>query len=336
MKVIRDCSLAEYNTFGLDAKARYFVEYESVEELREWLASDMCRKEKVLHIGRGSNLLLTKDFDGVVLHSGIRFTEYTEGERGEVTARVGSGVVWDDFCGDAAERGLWGVENLSYIPGEVGASAVQNIGAYGVEVCDVIVSVEVIDRRDGGVRVIGVGECDYGYRHSRFKTEWRERYIVTAVNYRLSRVAQPRLEYAGLAALKDEGEGLTARRVREYVTEIRRTKLPDPRETGSAGSFFKNPVIERERYEMLLKSYPAMPHYAVDGGGVKVPAAWLIEQCGWKGRKVGDAQVYERQPLVIVNAGGATAQDIMTLAQRVQESVRERFGIEITPEVNYI
>lgn len=333
MKIHSDYSLLTHNTFGIDVKTRTFAEYETADELKQLIAT--CAGQRVLHIGGGSNLLFTNDFDGVVLHSAIRFMEYADRNAGTVIARIGAGVVWDDFCADAARRGLWGVENLSFIPGEVGASAVQNVGAYGVEACDVIEAVEVIDRTDCTAHTISAADCDYGYRHSRFKAEWKERYFVTAVHFRLNRTPQPRLDYAGLSTLKELPE-LTPWLVRQFVTDIRRNKLPDPKKTGSAGSFFKNPVIGKARYEALLAANPAMPHYPAPDGMVKVPAAWLIDQCGLKGHKTGGAQVYERQPLVIINAGHATAADIVSLAAFVRQKVSERFGIDIAPEVNYI
>lgn len=336
MNILQNHSLLNHNTFRIEATARYFVEYDSVDCLKQFLRSELGRTHRLLHIGGGSNLLFTTDFDGVILHSAISYIEYTHTGTDEVTARVGAGVVWDDFCADAATKGLWGIENLSFIPGEVGASAVQNIGAYGVEACDSIISVEVIDRTDCSEKTIPADQCDYGYRHSRFKTEWADRYIITAVNYRLYQTPHPHLDYAGLNTLKADDPSLTPTLIRQVVTDIRRTKLPDPAEIGSAGSFFKNPVISQTQYRSLLSAHPTMPHYPAADNKVKVPAAWLIEQSGLKGTTSGGAQVYTRQPLVIINTGTATAADIMTLAAKVQSQVSARFGITITPEVIYV
>lgn len=336
MKSYSNYSLLAHNTFGISAKANRFIEYDTVGELMDVLRSEAHRYSRILHIGSGSNLLFTSDFDGLVLYSQIKFIYYTDCGNGVFIARVGSGVVWDDFCADVAHRGLWGVENLSFIPGQVGASAVQNIGAYGVEVADVIERVEVIDRVDCSSLVIDARDCDYGYRYSRFKTEWRERFIVTAVHFRLTSFPTPKLGYAGLNDLKNNSELLSPQIIRDKVTQIRKDKLPDPAEIGSAGSFFKNPVVDVAVYNALTADFDVVPHFALPDGKVKIPAAWLIERCGLKGKTVGGAQVYCKQPLVIVNTGGASADDVVRLADLVKNSVAERFGICIEPEVNYI
>ena len=336
MTILSDFSLLHHNTFRINATARYFVEYDTIDELIAFLKSDIGRTTRLYHIGGGSNILFTKNFDGAILHSHIKNIEYSNLNNDEVIAHVSAGVVMDDFCADAATKGLWGIENLSYIPGEAGASAVQNIGAYGVEVCNSIVSVEVIDRTDFSQKTILAADCDYGYRHSRFKTEWANRYIITAVNYHLHRSPRPQLDYAGLSALNAETNTLTPQRIRQFVTDIRRTKLPDPAEIGSAGSFFKNPLITEAQYQSLLATYPTMPHYPASNGMVKIPAAWLIEQCGMKGHILGGAQVYELQPLVIINRSNATASDITVLASHIQTLIATRFSINIYPEVIYL
>ncbi len=332
MITAKNYSLLKHNTFGIDVKADFFIEYDTVEQLHAILSSDMVRNNRMLHIGAGSNLLFTGDFHGVVLHSAIRFCDVSESEGDEVIVRVGAGVVWDDFCGWMADRGLWGIENLSHIPGEVGASAVQNIGAYGVEACDAIHSVEALDVMTGEERIF----TDYGYRHSIFKTDLKDRYIVTAVSYKLTKSPRPRLEYAGLNALFSENEELTPMKIRTAIIGVRRDKLPEPSEIGSAGSFFKNPVIDSQKFNELHALYPSMPHYVLPNGEFKIPAAWFIDQCGLKGVEHGRAGVYAKQPLVLVNLGGASPDDITGLARMVQNSVRERFGVDIYPEVNYI
>lgn len=334
MFIAHNHSLLPHNTFGLDVKADTYIEYSSADELRAIISNKTLDGRRTMHIGGGSNLLFTGDFNGTVLHSAIKFINYTPTDNG-IEAHVGAGIVWDDFCLDAATRGLWGIENLSAIPGEVGASAVQNIGAYGMEACDTITAVETIDSTTGQTRTFKPEECNYGYRYSIFKEDRMRRYIVTSVHFRLSETATPKLDYAGLAALKNSA-ALTPIDVRNTIVAIRDNKLPDPRKIGSAGSFFKNPVIGKHLYEKLLIRYPQMPHYEVDSEHVKIPAAWLIEQCGLKGHRHGGAQVYERQPLVIINSHHATATDIVLLAQHVQQSVLDKFGIAISPEVNYI
>ncbi len=334
------------NTFGMKVKARCFVEYDSVADLVDVEFEELVRP--VLHIGGGSNLLFTGDFKGTVLHSKINFIEIlddqAEGAEKTVLVSVGAGVVFDDFCDWAAKEGLWGVENLSYIPGEVGASAVQNIGAYGVEVKDVIHKVYCYDTIEEEFVSFSVEECGYGYRDSIFKKpEIRGRYIVTHVVFALSREPMPQLGYGHLKDAVGEG-ALTPALIRKVIIKIRKEKLPEPSVMGSAGSFFKNPVISAEhfaRIEAMVKADQGpdakVPHYDLPDGTVKVPAAWMIEQCGWKGRRSGGAAVYDKQPLVIVNyTGDAYPEEIIGLEKRIIASVQTKFGIELYPEVDHI
>ncbi len=336
MKVIADHSLLEHNTFGIEAKAKTFVEYDSVDELVELVSSGSLR-QPFLHIGGGSNLLFTQDFEGTILHSAIRGMELVkrDDEKGEVLVRVGAGEVWDDFVAHAVVQGWYGVENLSLIPGEVGASAVQNIGAYGVEAKDVIVFVETIDLTYGNKRMFDVSECEYGYRTSVFKTSLRGRYAVTHVVYRLSTTFAPLLGYGNLKACVGDMNSLTPQTLRNVIIGVRNAKLPDPKVQGNAGSFFMNPVVSRDVFERIQSDYPDMPYYEVTDG-VKIPAGWLIEQCGWKGRRLGCAGVHDKQALVLVNCGGATGGDILALCDKVRADVMEKFCIEIHPEVNVI
>ncbi|MDO4994603.1 MAG: UDP-N-acetylmuramate dehydrogenase [Bacteroidales bacterium] len=319
------------NTFSISVKAEEYVEYDSVADLENLVPRLDGRR--VLHIGGGSNLLFTRDFDGIVLHSRILGIEVMEADVRSVLVRVGAGMVWDDFVAEALRRGWYGAENLSLIPGEVGASAVQNIGAYGVEVKDLIERVECVDLQSGEVCVFDNATCRYAYRSSIFKQEWRGRYAVTHVQYRLSTTFVPHLDYGNIRAHL-EGD-TTAEAVREVIIRVRREKLPDPVVMGNAGSFFVNPVVPREQFEALRQTYPAMPFYEVDNG-VKIPAGWLIEQSGWKGRALGPAAVHDRQALVLVNRGGATGEDVLRLSEAVCAAVQQKFGISIHPEVNVI
>ena len=339
--------LTKMNTFGMKVKARCFMEYDSVADLVDIEFEELARP--VLHIGGGSNLLFTDDFKGTVLHSKIDFIEVLE-DCEEVLVSVGAGVVFDDFCAWAAKERLWGVENLSYIPGEVGASAVQNIGAYGVEVKDVIRRVYCYDTQEEEFVNFDVGECGYGYRDSIFKNpEIKGRYIVTHVVFALSRTPQPKLDYGHLKEAVDchpeRSEGsLTPGLIRKTIIKIRKEKLPEPSVKGSAGSFFKNPVISKEhfaRIEALAKAEHGpdckVPHYDLPDGTVKIPAAWMIEQCGWKGRRSGNAAVYDKQPLVIVNyTGDAYPEEIIGLEKRIIDSIKKRFDIELHPEVEHV
>ena len=402
--------LSAQNTFGMKVSCRLYVEVTEPEDL---LTLDFDALPQPLFVmGGGSNLLFTGDFPGTVLHmanTGIRFLDsalsgsarndknstMAEGDafvistkaegRVEKSVRVAAGVVFDDFCAWAAAEGLWGPENLSLIPGEVGASAVQNIGAYGVEAKDIIDTVHAFDRKERRFVDIPGADCGYGYRTSRFKTAWKGRYVITAVTFRLSTIPQPKLDYGGVRKAIErriegmgsetyatlglleggahlwEGrrsqsdrrvsdpipsipdENLTPQFIRDTIIGIREQKLPDPKEIGSAGSFFCNPVIDREHFEQIVAIAKAengpdyeVPHYDV-GEKVKVPAAWMIDQCGFKGMRLGGAQVYPKQPLVIVNAtGSATPEEIVALEQRVIGTIREKYGIELHPEVEHV
>ncbi len=334
MKQFDDYSLLTHNTFGMNVRARHFVEYDSVDELRAFLATH--RSERLLHIGAGSNLLFTGDFDGYILHSGIKFCEIQRDDTAHIFMRVGAGVVWDEFCANMCAKNLGGTENLAYIPGEVGASAVQNIGAYGAETADIIAQVETVEIATGKSRIFQNAECRYGYRQSVFKSDLQGQYIVTAVVFRLAKNPTLRLDYGNLRATLAHISRPTVNDVRQAVIGIRKQKLPEPSELGSAGSFFKNPIVAKANADALLAENPDMPHYAVGNSETKIPAAWLIEQCGWKGRTLGGAAVYEKQPLVLVNRNHATPADVQNLAQQIVESVKKRFGIAIEPEVNYI
>ncbi len=359
------------NTFGMKVRAAAYAEWGSEDALRE-LLKDSSLPRPFLFVGAGSNLLFTGDFPGTVLHSAMKDIRslsdagavlaasgsgHSIPEGSGVFVEVGSGVVFDDFCAWAAERGLWGVENLSHIPGEVGASAVQNVGAYGVEAKDVIVRVNCMELSTGASVTFDNSECGYGYRASNFKTVWKGLYAVTSVVFRLSSVPTPHLDYGHLRSaveavschFEQSEKSLTPSLIREVVTEIRRQKLPEPSELGSAGSFFKNPVIPQEHFDRILNDFrqangseATVPHYVVEQPGeaapmIKVPAAWLIEQCGWKGRQTGNVACYSKQPLVIVNlTGNATPQEVLDLENSVIASVRDRFGVTLSPEVEHI
>lgn len=340
MIIHHDYSLLAHNTFGIEARCRRFMEYASLSELDEVLK--LLRDEgetQLLHIGGGSNLLFTKDYEGTVLHSAITGRETVADDGEHVELRVGAGEDWDRLVEHCTAEGLHGLENLSLIPGEAGASAVQNIGAYGAEAGNFIVRVETVETATGRQRTFTNEECGYAYRHSIFKGELAGRYIITHVTFGLCRTFAPDLDYAAIRReLETRGispADVTPTLLRELITGIRRSKLPDPAVTGSAGSFFMNPVIPEEQFKALQAQYPDLPHYPA-AGGVKVPAGWLIEQCGWKGKRAGRAGVHDRQALVLVNCGGATGADIVRLSDAIRHDVRERFGIEIRPEVYFV
>ena len=350
MKDIRNYNLLAHNTFGIDACCRRFLEYETVEEAQTVAAILREQQEPYLIIGSGSNLLLTGDFPGTVVHSGIRETlpstlnpaPSLTGRAGEGLSilKCGSGEIWDDVVAYCVAHNLYGAENLSLIPGEVGASAVQNIGAYGAEVKDLIVQVEAVEIATGKVVTFNNEDCEYGYRQSKFKHEWKDRYLMTYVTYRLSHTFEPKLDYGNIRAeLEKRGIGasderLTAQLLRQVIIDIRNAKLPDPKVEGNGGSFFMNPVVPKAKYDELAAQYPDMPHYTIDADHEKIPAGWMIDQCGWKGKSLGRAGVHDKQALVLVNRGGATGAEIVRLMETIQQDVKERFGIEIFPEVN--
>ena len=335
MRIQLTYDLTAPNTFRMKVSCACWVEYETLKEL-EGLNFDRLPKP-LLHIGEGSNLLFTRDFPGTVLHSNIEFIKYVDMGFDDVPVMVGAGVVWDHFVAETCRHGLWGAENLSLIPGEVGAAAVQNIGAYGVEVKDILSGVVAFDLQERKKVKFTRDECRYGYRDSLFKQpEAKGRYVITSVLFRLSRKHSPRLEYKGVREALAGRDPQTPQEVRDAIIRIRRQKLPDPEELCSAGSFFKNPVVSREEFGRISPDGSA-PHYDLPDGTVKVPAAWLIDRCGFKGATEGGAAVYDKQPLVLVNASGqATPQEVLALEQRIINGVRERFGVTLHPEVEHI
>lgn len=327
-------SLLSYNTFGIDANATRFLEYSSVEELKTLIAQGAVTTP-FLHIGGGSNLLFTKDYEGLILHSRIEGIELIEEDSQSVSVRVGAGVVWDDFVEYCVANGWYGTENLSLIPGEVGASAVQNIGAYGVEVKDLITAVETVNIH-GEDRVYNVEECGYAYRDSIFKHPENKSVFVTYVRFRLNKEEHYTLDYGTIRQELENYPELTLATIRKIIIDIRKSKLPDPKVMGNAGSFFMNPIVSKEKLEALQLEYPRIPYYELADDRVKIPAGWMIDQCGWKGKSLGPAAVHDKQALVLVNCGGAKGSDIIALSDAVRASVRQKFGIEIHPEVNFV
>lgn len=325
-------SLLRHNTFGIDAKCKRFIEYSSVEEAQQVAGMITDADQPLLILGGGSNLLLTGDYNGTVLHSGIRFLEQTD----ECHVRCGSGFIWDDVVDYCVANNLYGAENLSIIPGEVGASAVQNIGAYGAEAKDLIECVEAVEIETGQICRFTNTECAYSYRQSKFKHAWKNRFLITAVTYKLSKTYNPKLDYGNIrVALAAKGiDNPTAMQLRETIIDIRNAKLPDPKVLGNAGSFFMNPVVSTHKYNQLAQQYVGMPHYTIDSEYEKIPAGWLIEQCGWKGKALGKAAVHNKQALVLVNCGGATGSEVVQLYKTIQHDVKQKFDIEIKPEVN--
>lgn len=338
MKIYNNYNLKHHNTFGISAECKRFIEFADEQELAEAITEIKDNDEPLLIIGEGSNLLLTKDFHGTVIHSAINGIEATI-INDDIFVKAGSGVIWDDLVKYCIDNGYHGLENLSYIPGSVGASAVQNIGAYGCEAKDVIHSIEAVEIANGSKHVINNADCQYSYRNSKFKNEWRNKYIITHVIYKLSKTFIPHIEYGNIKnELINTGYSYTpnAKQLREVIINIRKEKLPEPKDEGNAGSFFMNPVVNRSTFDSLIKEYPDMPHYNIEADLEKIPAGWLIEKCGWKGKTLGAAGVHNKQALVLVNKGGATGMDILKLCETIREDVKMKFGITIYPEVNIL
>ncbi len=337
MVVKYNISLKSLNTFGIDAHAAEFVEVHSLQELNT-LFLDKRLRQPLLILGGGSNMLFTKDFAGLVVKMNLKGIELLSEDEHYVVLKAGAGVVWHDFVLNAVAKKWGGIENMSLIPGTVGAAPIQNIGAYGVELKDVFVSLEALNLETGEIEVFDKEACLFGYRNSFFKQAGKGRYIIVSVAIRLSKQPEFNISYG---AIKDTIEELgikelSLKAVSDAVIHIRRSKLPDPDVLGNAGSFFKNPEIPTSQYEKLKTVYADMPHFPTHEGFVKVPAGWLIEQCGWKGKKVGHTGVHAKQALVLVNYGGANGHEVWQLALEVQKSVKEKFGIDIENEVNFI
>jgi UDP-N-acetylmuramate dehydrogenase len=341
-------SLRPYNTFGLDVQARYFARFASADALRQLLALPEVQAGPLLILGGGSNLLLTQNFGGVVLKNEIKGLEIISEDADTHTAlvRAGAGESWHGLVEYALDEDLHGLENLSLIPGTVGAAPLQNIGAYGAELQDTFERLEAVAIGSGELRIFGKEECGFGYRESVFKGPLKNQFVVTAVVLRLHRATAQRPTNVGYGAIQDTLADLgidatepTPRDVSQAVVHIRRSKLPDPAEIGNAGSFFKNPELSQRKFDELASRYPGVPGYPVPGG-VKVPAGWLIEQAGFKGLRRGPGAgthgVHDRQALVLVNHGGATGQELRELAEEIIRSVRDHFGIELHPEVNIL
>lgn len=330
-------SLKAHNTFGIEAKAKYYFEFTELEDLEVFLNSNKSWKdEKLIVLGEGSNILFLNDFDGLVIHPNVPGMNQVWEDRRHEWFEVGAGEVWDEFVEFAVNQDLGGVENLSLIPGKVGAAPVQNIGAYGQEVCGLVEKVKGYDLEEGCIREFPATECGFAYRNSVFKNYLKNRYIITSVIFRLEKFPEYNLGYGQLEEkVKQKGE-INLRNIREAVVEIRSSKLPDVKELGNAGSFFKNPVVEVALAEQIKSKYPEMPLYPGGDGRMKLAAGWLIEQAGWKGKRIGDAGVHEHQALVLVNYGKASGNEIYALSQAVCKSVEEKFGVTLEREVNCI
>jgi len=338
MNIIENYSLKERNTFGVDAKARYFVEIYSDNDLKEFLLLDEFKSSSKLILGGGSNILFTKDFPGTVIKISIPGIKISKEDEHNVILEAGAGEVWHELVLYCLDKNFGGIENLSLIPGTVGAAPIQNIGAYGQELKDVLESASGLFIEDGSRQTFNNNECRFSYRDSIFKNELKGKFIITTVVLRLCKKPVLNLQYG---AVKNELEKLnlkeiSIKNVSDVICMIRKSKLPDPEEIGNAGSFFKNPEIPELQFENLKKDYPDMIGYKLGNGNVKAAAGWLIEKCGWKGKRIGNTGAHAKQSLVLVNYGNATGKEILDLAIKIKESVNKKFNIELKEEVNII
>jgi UDP-N-acetylmuramate dehydrogenase len=337
MSIIKEnISLLQLNTFHIDTTARYLVELFNADEIVEFLKSDLSKIRPRLILGAGSNVLFVSNFEGVIIQPLIKGIEKTVENKETLFIRAGAGENWDSFVEYCVEKELGGIENLSLIPGTVGATPVQNIGAYGVEVKDVIDSVEAVRLDDGRTIRLKAEECRFSYRDSIFKNELRDRVIITHVTYRLNKKHHFITRYADLEKELDNYSETSIHTIRQAIISIRRKKLPDPAIIGNAGSFFKNPVVSMDKVKSIRSSYPSMPGYDNKNGTVKLSAAWLIEQCGWKGKRTGNTGTYQKQPLIVVNHGKADGEEILNCVLKIQKVVMNNFGIKLEMEVNVI
>ncbi len=338
MQILSDIELKDLTTFHIPTRARHFAEVTSADDILELQNTKVFRESKKLILGGGSNLLLTRDFDGLVVKVSIPGITLEREDMHHYYLRVEAGVVWHQFVMHCVDHGYAGVENMALIPGQTGAAPMQNIGAYGVEMKDVCTRVEAIHIDTGEVISFTAADCEFGYRESVFKNKLKDQFIITAVHFRLNKEPRFNISYGDIKSTLDEMKvfDLNIKAVSEAVIKIRSSKLPDPAVLGNAGSFFKNPTVSFEKCSELIAQYPLMPNYPQASGDVKLPAGWLIEQCGWKGKRVGNTGSHARQALVLVNYGGATGHEIYQLAMDIRQSVLEKFGVEINPEVNLV
>jgi UDP-N-acetylmuramate dehydrogenase len=337
MELLEHVPLSAHTTFRVGGEARFFVHAATVEELREALAYAREHKLPVCIIGGGSNTLFSdRGWSGLVIRIALMGSEYQEDSMGDARVTVAAGTVWDTLVEDTVSQGLWGMENLSGIPGTVGATPVQNVGAYGVEVADIIDWVEVLDSQTGDMHVLSSNECAFEYRDSIFKHTEGKHYIVTRVAFRLSTHPTPKLEYRDLKERFGERTDVTVQEVRDAIMEIRNAKFPDLTTVGTAGSFFKNPIITKHHYEELKRTFNELPCYSCDEGYVKVPLGWILERLGWKGKRVGNVGCWEAQSLVLVQYGNATASELLLFAHAIMQDVQKHTTIKIEPEVRVL
>ncbi len=336
IEIKENFSLKKYNTFSFDVKCSYFSTFSKVDELKELIIIHINNKYPLMVLGGGSNILFTTDFEGLIIQSIIKGVEIISETNEYVDVRVGSGENWDEFVGYCVQHDWSGIENLSLIPGFVGTCPIQNIGAYGVEVKDTITKVETIEIDSLNDFVFSNAECNFGYRDSIFKKELKGKHVITYVYFRLKKKSEFVLNYGNLNEELQKYNLINLKNIRQAVIDIRNSKLPKPEDFGNAGSFFKNPEVKAVKFDELKRNYPTIPSYPQGNSRVKVPAGWLIEQAGWKGKNIGNAGVHSKQALVLINLGNATGNEVLNLAKEIQNSVNQKFGIQLEMEVNVV
>ncbi len=338
MKLFHNYSLKQLNTFQIESIASYFVEIKSMDELLELMREEVFKNNRILILGGGSNILFTKNFDGLVIHPTIRGIEIINEDSTWVYLKIGAGEIWEKLVEYAVKYNWGGIENLAYIPGRVGAAPIQNIGAYGVEIKSVLQSLTAVNLKSGKQKVFTKDECGFGYRTSIFKTRFRDDYFITDITLKLERTPTLKLGYVALDDYLKANNILKPKikDIFDAVVNIRKTKLPDPEKVGNAGSFFKNPLISKDEFVHLKKKFPQIRSYPQNDGSFKLAAAWLIESCGWKGKRQDDVGVHHTQSLVLVNHGEASGTQLLSLANNIQNTVKEKFGVLLEKEVNII
>jgi UDP-N-acetylmuramate dehydrogenase len=337
MKIFENYDLTKLNTFGINAEARFFIEINKEEDLKDLFISNVFKDNEKLFLGGGSNILFTKDFDGIVVLNKLKGIEIINEDDDHVFVKSMGGELWHELVTFAVVHGYWGIENLSLIHGTVGAAPMQNIGAYGSEVKDVIESVEAYDITTGEKRIFSNLECEFGYRDSVFKNEFKGRYFISAIILKLNKNSEINISYSALKSHleKNKIEIKNSKDISDVVSEIRQSKLPNPKILGNAGSFFKNVYVDIKKFEELKLKYPDISFFEEEGR-IKIPAGWLIEQCGWKGRRVGNVGVHDKQALVLVNYGGANGKEVQNLASQIIDDVFQKFGVKLDTEVNIV
>lgn len=335
-KILENYSLKEHNSFGINAGTRYYFPFNEMNEIQDFIKSRQLKDIPWMVLGGGSNILFTKNFEGLIIHPLLRGFKILSETDEKVTIQAAAGEIWDDFVKYCVDNNLYGLENLSLIPGSVGASPIQNIGAYGAEVSDVIETVKGIDLDTGKIIDYKRDECHFGYRDSIFKLELKNKFLITSVTFRLLKKSGFKLDYGNLREESERLGEITLLNVRQAVINIRNSKLPDPAVTGNAGSFFKNPVVPHSVFDSIIGKYPETPFFKVSDKLIKIPAGWLIEKCGWKGKTQGNVGVHDKQALIIVNKGNATGMEIFEFSESILQCVFTTFGIKLEREVNII